>query len=83
MTLVSITGRLLIGLLVVIPVGVMLVVAWPLILIGVVIVALSLATEAWSSRSNRPARTGANGKLVSPVDDPPEALPDAVAPKSV
>jgi hypothetical protein len=58
---VTLMSRLSIGLLIVILVGVTLVVAWPVILIGAMMVVLSKGTESQTpgdSRSNRNHRVG-------------------------
>jgi hypothetical protein len=54
---VTLMSRLSIGLLIVILVGVTLVVAWPVILIGAMIVVLSKGMDAWK----RPPRSPVGG----------------------
>jgi hypothetical protein len=70
----TLTSRLFICLLIVILVGVTLVVAWPLILIGAIIVALSKGTDAWKRPATIPPVAGESGMLVSPLGDEAEAL---------
>jgi hypothetical protein len=71
----TLTSRLFISLLIVILVGVTLVVAWPLILIGATIVALSKGIDAWKRPPTIPPVAGESGRLVSPLGDEAEALP--------
>jgi hypothetical protein len=72
----TLTSRLFICLLIVILVGVTLVVAWPLILIGATIVALSKGIDAWKKRPPTiPPVAGESGRLVSPLGDEAEAVP--------
>jgi hypothetical protein len=71
----TLTSRLFISLLIVILVGVTLVVAWPLILIGAMIVALSKGTDAWKRPPTIPPVAGESGRLVSPLVMKREALP--------
>jgi hypothetical protein len=71
----TLTSRLFICLLIVILVGVTLVVAWPLILIGATIVALSKGIDAWKRPPTIPPVAGESGRLVSPLGDEAEALP--------
>jgi hypothetical protein len=53
---VTLMSRLSLGLLIVIPVGVTLVVAWPVILIAAMIVVLSKGTDAWRRPPTSPPR---------------------------
>ena len=53
---VTLTSRLSIGLLIVILVGVTLLVAWPVILIGAMLVVLSKGADAWKRPRTSPAR---------------------------
>jgi hypothetical protein len=71
----TLTSRLFICLLIGILVGVTLVVAWPLILIGATIVALSKGIDAWKRPPTIPPVAGESGRLVSPLGDEAEALP--------
>jgi hypothetical protein len=70
----TLTSRLFICLLIVILAGVTLVVAWPLILIGAMLVALSKGTDAWKRPATIPPVAGESGRLVSPLGDDAEAL---------
>jgi hypothetical protein len=71
----TLTSRLLISLLIVILVGVTLVVAWPLILIGAMVVAFSKGTDAWKRPPTISPVAGESGRLVSPVVMKREARP--------
>lgn len=75
MTVATITIRLLISLLVVILVGVTLVVAWPLILIGVVVVLLSKVTDDWKKPRTIPPVSDESGGLVSRLAMKPRHSP--------
>ena len=63
----TLASRLFICLLIVILAGITLVVAWPLILIGAMIVALSKGTDAWKRPPTIPSVAGESGRLVSPL----------------
>jgi len=71
----TLTSRLCISLLIVILVGITLVVAWPLILIGAMVVAFSKGTDAWKRPPTISPVAGESGRLVSPVVMKREALP--------
>ena len=58
----TLTSRVFIFLLIVILVGVTLVVAWPLILIGAMIVALSKGADAWKRPRTMPSAAVKSGR---------------------
>lgn len=80
MTAATITIRLLISVSVVMLVGVSFVVTWPLILIGVVIVAVSKAADACKRARITPPVAAESGRLVSRFGDEAAALHYAVTP---
>ncbi len=75
----TLASRLFLCLLIVILVGVTLVVAWPLILIGTMIVALSKGTDAWKRPPTKSPVAGESGRLVSPRGGEAEGTPDTLA----
>jgi hypothetical protein len=58
-------------------------VAWPLILIGAMIVALSKGIDAWKRLPTIPPVAGESGRLLSPLGDEAEGAPDTLAPEVV